>query len=196
MAVCLSFLREFYSRHVKPLEAEVRRQLSTADVVRMVILPATAAPGCASLGAGAPGGSCKCGGSRFVELPESRSSVMPPGSKFHFVSHAFNNPFSLLCDALEAHFGDVKPGEARPIAASLALWQSYAAGGQIYSGCSSDAVPPDLKLLLIRVSAGIRVGRYFRHQPARSGRVRETAANMTAQIISARRSSRDAAWRL
>jgi hypothetical protein len=78
--VSLAFLTDFAARRVAPLGAGA----TTRDVVNLVVKPATG-PGLAT---------------RYADLLP-REQV---GSPAAFVSHAFDNRFSLLLDALTAHF--------------------------------------------------------------------------------------------
>lgn len=92
--VSLSFLCAFYDRFVRPLERNLGRRLSTAEVVSLVVVPAT--------------GSDKC---RFADLPAPEgpgpANLWDPAAQdapLYFVSHAFGNPFALLVTSLSAHF--------------------------------------------------------------------------------------------
>ena len=91
-AVSLAFLRDFYARCVRPLEAG-GAALTTKEVVLRLIMPATEAAAC-NFAAMVPG------------------AVAPPTA---FASHAFGNPFGLLVSALEEHFMNA-------VAADVFVW--------------------------------------------------------------------------
>ena len=92
-AVSLSFLSDFYASCVVPEEERSGALLTTGDVVRRIIKPATLAAK-----------------SNFAALVPA--AVAPPTA---FASHAFGNPFSLLVSALEEHFMNA-------VAADVYIW--------------------------------------------------------------------------
>ena len=93
-ALSLAFLRRFYDSQVAPLELQRGgEKLTTDQVAKEVIMRRTWDEGDSRA-------------RRFVALaePEDKWAGPDSGTDMFFCSHAFGNPFSLVVEALEAHF--------------------------------------------------------------------------------------------